>query len=50
MRGGTSYCGVPALSEALRELQRAATAGDIANALLGLQRVEKETDRLLRER
>jgi HPt (histidine-containing phosphotransfer) domain-containing protein len=50
MRGGTGYCGVPALSEALRKLEQAAIKGEVAGVQQRLDQVENETDRLLGNR
>jgi len=39
LHGATSYCGVPALDRALRELERAASGGDYAEISLRLRAV-----------
>jgi two-component system sensor histidine kinase BarA len=49
MRGATAYCGVPALDEHLRELERATKAGGVPEHIgLKLEQVEREAQRLRR--
>ncbi len=48
MRGGTSYCAVPALDTALQDLERAVKAGDTPRILSGVGMVEVEAERLQR--
>jgi HPt (histidine-containing phosphotransfer) domain-containing protein len=48
MRGGTSYCGVPALEIALQRLERAARAADDAQISVRLQDVTDAADVLRR--
>ncbi len=46
VRGGTRYCGVPALDEAVEALERAARGGDRAHILSAFGLVEREVRRL----
>jgi len=46
LRGATSYCGVPALDRALRDLERAALAGNPDGISQGVAAVELEAERL----
>lgn len=46
-RGATAYCGVPALDRALQELERVARNSDLEGIPASLERVERETERLI---
>lgn len=49
-RGATAYCGVPALDRALQDLERAARSSDLTRISPALERVERETERLIADR
>ena len=47
VRGATAYCGVPALDRALQDLERVARDNDLERIPASLERVERETERLI---